>query len=105
MTRGIGVTGLAFIASTALAGGIAKDTTVRIEGSGIEIGWHSGKITVTNEGCTMIKLQTPTRNGYTMVALIATNRLQRQQGSTWVDVSVDELRKYEPKRCLEDAAD
>ncbi|MBS0419560.1 MAG: hypothetical protein JSR66_17750 [Proteobacteria bacterium] len=105
MTRGIGVTGLALLASTALAGSLAKDTTVRIEGSGIEIGWHNGKIMVTHEGCTMIRLQTPTRKGYTMIALIATDRLQRQEGSTWVDVSVEDLRKAEPKRCLEEGAD
>jgi hypothetical protein len=89
----------------AFAGDLAKGTVVRIEGSGIEGGWHDGKITVTGEGCTMVSLAKPTKDGYTLIALIATTRLQKQQGASWVDVSVKELQAHEPRKCLEEGAD
>ena len=105
MNRWIGAAGLGLMASIALAGRLAKDTPVRIEGSGIEAGWHDGRITVTSEGCTMIKLHRPTKGGYVLIALVATNRMQQQQGDRWLDVSVTELRTFEPKHCLEEGAD
>jgi hypothetical protein len=91
--------------SAAFAGDLPKGTVVRIEGSGIEGGWHEGKITVTSEGCTMVSLVKPTKDGYTMIALIATRRLQKQQGASWIDVSVKDLQSHEPKKCLEEGAD
>jgi hypothetical protein len=105
MNRAISAAGLGFIASIALAGRLAKDTTVRIEGTGIEPGWHEGRITVTSEGCTMTRLRRPTKGGYILIALVATNRMQQQRSDRWLDVSVTELRTYEPKRCLEEGAD
>jgi hypothetical protein len=91
--------------SAAFAGDLPKGTVVRIEGSGIEGGWHEGKITVTGEGCTMVSLAKPTKDGYTLIALIATTRLQKQQGASWLDVSVKDLRAHEPQKCLEEGAD
>lgn len=105
MNRLIGAAALAFMASAALADRVAIDTTVRIEGSGIELGWHDGRITVTGGGCTMIKLQKPTRDGYTLISLVATKRMQRQQGGTWVEVPLEALRDNEPRQCLEEGAD
>jgi len=105
MNRLIAATALVFMASVALADRVAIDTTVRIEGSGIELGWHDGKITVTSGGCTMIKLHTPTKDGYTLISLVATRRIQRQQGGAWVELPLQALRASEPKECLEDAAD
>jgi hypothetical protein len=93
------------VSSAALAGDLPKGTVVRIEGQGIEAGWHEGRITVTSEGCTMVTLAKPTKDGYTMIALIATQRLQRQQSGTWTEVSVPALRSHEPKPCLEEGAD
>ena len=91
--------------SPTFAGDLAKGTVVRIEGSGIEGGWHEGKITVTSEGCTMVSLAKPTKDGYTMLALIATKRLQKQQGGSWIDVSVKDLQAHEPRKCLEEGSD
>ena len=88
-----------------LAGGLPKGAVVRIEGSGIESGWHQGKITVTSEGCTMVALDKPTKDGYTLIALIATTRLERQQSGTWTEVPLKPLRAQEPKMCLEEGAD
>jgi hypothetical protein len=101
----VGVLAIACGVSSVLAGDLPKGTVVRIEGTGIESGWHEGRISVTSEGCTMVTLQKPTKDGYTMIALIATKRLQRQQGNTWTDVSVKDLQSHEPKKCLEEGAD
>jgi len=105
MNRLIAATAFGLMASVALADRVAIDATVRIEGSGIELGWHDGKITVTREGCTMIKLQAPTKDGYTLISLVATRRIQRQQGGAWVELPIQALRASEPKHCLEDGAD
>jgi hypothetical protein len=91
--------------ATALAANLPKGTAVRIEGKGIESGWHEGSITTTSQGCTMVTLKKPTRDGYTMIALIATSRLQRLQNGAWSDVSLDELLAGQPKECLEEGAD
>jgi len=96
---------LAALATTAWAGGLPKGTAVRIEGKGIEAGWHEGVTTVTSEGCTMVSLKKPTRDGYTMIALIATARMQRLQNAAWTDVALPELLANEPKPCLEEGSD
>jgi hypothetical protein len=93
------------LVSSAFADGIPKGAVVRIEGSGIEAGWHQGKITVTSEGCTMVTLDRATKDGYTMLALIAITRLEKQQGGAWVDEPVKGLRAKEPKACLEEGSD
>jgi hypothetical protein len=99
------VAALLLFAAPAFAGGLPKGTIVRMQGSGIESGWHQGKITVTSEGCTMVALDKPTKEGYTLIALIATARLERQQSGAWTDVPVKALQAQEPKLCLEDGAD
>jgi hypothetical protein len=95
----------AALATTAWAGGLPKGTAVRIEGTGIEAGWHEGVTTVTSAGCTMVSLKKPTQDGYTMIALIATARLQRLQDGTWTDVALPALLGKEPKTCLEEGSD
>jgi hypothetical protein len=97
---------LFFVAvTTAQAGALAKDTPVRIEGSGIESGWFEGKIHVTGEGCTMVKLSKPTKDHYTMIALVGVAKLQKKDGAGWRDLSLQDLKSHEPKRCLVEGAD
>ena len=97
----------AALAATALhsiaadAAALPGGTVVRVEGTGIEAGWFTGKILVAGERCTMVKLDKPTKDGYTMVALVALKRLQRQQGTQWTDVALPPLVQREPKACLE----
>jgi hypothetical protein len=89
----------------AIAGGIASNVPVRIEGAGIEAGWFEGRIDITREGCTVVKLSKATKEGYILLSLVAVNRLQQKNGGGWRDLSVADLRAREPKRCLEDGAD
>jgi hypothetical protein len=85
----------------AQAGDLPEGMIVRVEGSGIEAGWHEGTIAVTSEGCSMVKLVKPTKDGYTMIALAIAKRLQRKQGSGWIEVSLPALKLHEPKACAE----
>jgi hypothetical protein len=96
---------LIVVTFAAQAGGLAKETTVRVEGQGIEPGWFDGKVFITSEGCTMVKLAKATKDGYTMLALIAVERLQKKEGAAWRDLSLADLKGQEPKQCLEAAAD
>jgi hypothetical protein len=95
-----------FVSLTAMAGDLPRDTAVRVEGSGIEPGWFEGKIVITSEGCTMVKLARPTKDKYTMLALSAVAILQKKEGSGWKELSVAALKAREPKGCVdENAAD
>jgi hypothetical protein len=87
------------------ADALPKGTVVRVEGTGIEAGWFQGKITVTSEGCSMVTLDKATKDGYTMLALIAIKRLERQQGTGWIAESLEKLKAREPKKCLEEGSD
>lgn len=93
------LTGLAVASVTAHAGGLPKDTIVRIQASGIEPGWHQGRIGVAPNGCTMIFLDTAAKGGYTSVSLKGASRMQRKDGAGWADVPVKALAKQEPKPC------
>ena len=90
---------LALLAGGAEAVPLPKDTVVRIQASGIDPGWHQGRIGVAKNGCTMVFLDTKARGGYTSVSLKGASHMQRQDGSTWVDVPVTDLAKQEPKPC------
>ena len=91
--------------SAALAGALPEGAPVRIEGIGIESGWHVGKVAINREGCTMVQLDKATKQGYTMVSLMGTSRLERQQSGAWVDQPIKGLHAQEPKACLVDGSD
>jgi hypothetical protein len=93
------------VALAAHAGNLAKDTPVRVEGSGIEPGWFDGKIFITSEGCTMVKLAKPTKDKYTMLALIAVAKIQQKDGAGWRNLSLKDLKAQEPKKCLVEGSD
>jgi len=80
---------------------LPKDTVVRIQASGIEPGWHQGRIGVAKNGCTMVYLDMKARGGYTSVSLKGASQMQRKDGAGWVDVPVRDLAKQEPKPCQE----
>lgn len=92
-------------ATGAHAGALGKDTPVRIEGANIEAGWFEGKIFITQEGCTMVKLSRPTKDKYTMIALVAVAKLQQKEAAGWRDLSIEELRAREPRKCLREGTD
>jgi hypothetical protein len=99
--RRIALLALALACTSTQAAELPRDTVVRVQASGIEAGWHPGRIFVTPSGCTMVKLDTKTKGGYTMVSLKGASQLQRKDGSGWADVPVKALAKQEPKPCQE----
>ena len=106
MKRFAVVVGTSFLSLAAWAGDLPRDTLVRVEGSGIEPGWFEGKIVITGEGCTMVKLARATKDKYTMLALTSVAILQKKEGGAWKELSVQTLKAHEPKGCVdENAAD
>ena len=89
------------VAATATAAPLPRDTVVRIQASGIEPGWHQGRIGLAPNGCTMVYLDTKAKGGYTSVSLKGASQMQRKDGAGWSDVRVLALAKQEPKPCRE----
>ncbi len=105
MKRVAGLLVGSLVSMSALAGGIASNVPVRIEGSGIESGWFEGRTDITSQGCTIVKLSKATKDGYILLSLVAVSRLQQKDASGWRDVPVSDLRAREPKRCLVEGSD
>ncbi len=87
--------------AAAPASPIPAGTVVRMEAAGVEGGWHEGRITVDSAGCTMVTLAKPTREGYTMIGLVLTTRLQRQVSGAWQDVPLKDFIAAQPKACFD----
>src|SRR5262245_24250716 len=96
---------MALVSVEARAGALAKDTPVRVVGSGIEPGWFEGKIHITGEGCTMVKLDRATKDKYTMLSLVAVASIEKKDKAGWKSLSLASLKASEPKRCLVEGAD
>lgn len=73
--------------------------TVRIQSEQLSSGWHDGRVQIV-EGCALV--WTPdakTPGGRLGLGLMFIQKLQRLQGTAWVDISVPALMKNEPERC------
>jgi hypothetical protein len=83
---------------------LPNGTTVRVQSSELIPGWHIGKLEITREGCAMIWMSTSeVPGGRRGLGLIFIAKLERQEGSTWIDVPVKPLMEREPKSCGEGA--
>lgn len=91
------------VATSAVAAELPKGAVVRAQITGSDSSWHEGRITVTPEGCTMVSLDQPTKDGYKLIGLVALLHIERKTGSSWTDVSLRPLIAKEPKQCLEGA--
>jgi len=92
-------------AAASTAAGVADGSTVRVESSYLESGWLMGKIGPSPSGCRMVFLDKATEGGYTSVALMTLQRMERKEGDEWRDVAIKPLLAAEPPDCLEAAAD
>lgn len=84
---------------------LTRGAAVRITSSSIEDGWHSGHLHQDAQQCWMVKLDKPTKDHYTMLALLAVDRLQLAHGSAWNDVAVKPILRSSPALCREYGAD
>jgi hypothetical protein len=94
----------AVLAAAALAAaGLTKGAVVRAQLGGGDPTWHEGRITVTPDGCTMVSLDQPTKDGYKLLGLVTLLHLELKTGAKWTDVALRPLIAQEPKQCLEGA--
>ncbi|HMN45301.1 MAG TPA: hypothetical protein PKE27_12030 [Povalibacter sp.] len=87
------------------AGPVGNDTVVRIQSASIEGGWHQGRLQLDAQKCWMVKLDKPTRDHYTMLALIVVNQLQVSNGGGWSPVGLKPVLQAQPEVCREYAND
>ncbi len=97
---------MALVTVEARAGALPSDTAVRVVGSGIEPGWFEGRSSSPDEGCTMVKLARPTKDKYTMLALVAVASIEKKEGAGWkASVARCAEGARSRKRCLKEGAD
>lgn len=94
---------LAAFAVPATGQSLPENTPVRVVPGGVGDGTPvTGKLTLNKgSGCTMVVLDKALPGGYTMVALNAVKKMERQDKGTWVDVPVKPLLAKETKSCRE----
>jgi hypothetical protein len=94
------------LAAPLFAQGVPDGTKVRILASGLRGGWLDGKVQMNrSSGCTMVVLDKKQPGGYTMVALNAVGKMERQEKGAWVEIAVKPLLAKEKKECREAAND
>lgn len=79
--------------------------SVRIQASSIEAGWHTGRMHLDDQKCWMVKLDKPTRDHYTMLALIVVTELQTTGTAGWTPVGLKQVLQAQPAACREYGAD
>ena len=83
---------------------LPNGTTVRVQSPELIPGWHIGKLEITREGCTMIWMSSSeVAGGRKGVGLHLLAKLERQEGSAWIDIPIIPLVENEPKSCQEGA--
>lgn len=88
------------LSTTLAAHDLADKSSVRIQSDQVSPGWHEGTVQVQASGCALV--WTPDAGmpgGKIGLGLMFIQKLQRRQGTTWVDVSVPELITREPRSC------
>ncbi|HEY6643880.1 hypothetical protein [Povalibacter sp.] len=91
------------LVATALAAAppVSNGAVVRIQSSAIEGGWHQGRLHLDAQKCWMVKLDKPTRDQYTMLALIAVTQIEVTSNGTWQPVGLRSVLQAQPNVCSE----
>lgn len=72
---------------------------LRVKVSGVAThDWLTGKL-VEGQGCTMVKLDRPTQEGYTSMLLVGLLQMQSYQAGQWTEVAIGPMVKKEPAPC------
>ena len=83
---------------------VPNGTTVRIQSPELIPGWHVGKLEITREGCAMVWMSSSeVPAGRKGLGLMILARLERQAGSTWIDVPIKPHIEKEPESCRKGA--
>ena len=90
------------LAETAPA--LPNGSTVRVQSPELIPGWHIGKLEFTRKGCAIIWMSSSeVPGGRRGLGLMFLARLERQEGSSWIDVQIKPLMEKEPKGCQDGA--
>ena len=100
-----GLAGLLLSMPVCAAPKLSTGTVVRIQAGSIEGGWHQGRLHLDAQKCWMVKLDQPTRDQYTMLALIVVDQLEIASNGTWAAVGVSPILQTQPAVCREYAND
>jgi hypothetical protein len=79
---------------------LPNGSTVRVQSPELITGWHVGKLEITRERCAMVWISSSeVPSGRMGLGLMLLSKLERQEGSTWIDVPIKPLMEKEPKSC------
>jgi hypothetical protein len=79
---------------------LPNGSTVRVQSPELIPGWHVGKLEFTKEGCAMVWMSSSeVPSGRMGLGLMLLAKLERQEGSAWIDVPIKPLMEKEPKGC------
>jgi hypothetical protein len=87
------------------ADSITEGITVRIRSNSIEAGWHTGRIKRDDRRCSMVQLDRPTQDGYTLLALMVVDALQLGRTGEWTAINTKQALASEPRHCLVEGTD
>lgn len=95
---------LALVTSPLQAHELPDGATVRIQSLEFGPSWHVGTVQITKEGCAMVWEPAPEVSGGRQgLGLMFIHKLERQDGTKWIDMPVAPMMKKEPKICQEGA--
>lgn len=100
-----GLAGLLLSMPVCAAPKLSSGSVVRVQAGSIEGGWHQGRLHLDAQKCWMVKLDKPTRDQYTMLALIVVNQLEVASNGSWSAVGVGPILQAQPAVCREYAND
>ena len=81
--------GLGFGSVRALAAeSLTAGAVVRVASESIDAGWQQGRAVLDARQCWMVKLDKPTHNGYTMLALSFLESVEVQRSGVWSSLAL-----------------
>lgn len=88
----------------AAAHDLSDGASVRIQSSELGPSWHMGTVQITKDGCTMVRKPAPeVSGGHRGLGLMFIQKLERQDGTKWIDMPVAPMVQKEPSSCQEGA--
>jgi hypothetical protein len=91
--------------SAAHAAPLSDGALVRVASNLVEAGWHTGRAMLDARKCWMVKLDEPTSEGYTMLALSFVKSVEAANAGGWRPLPLATIVRSQPAQCLEEGSD
>jgi len=91
--------------SGAHAAPLSDGAVVRVASNLVQAGWHTGRAVLDGRKCWMVKLDRPTSEGYTMLALSFVKSVEGATAAGWKPLPLATIVRSQPAQCLEEGAD